>query len=332
MYLAWHGTTSRRGCSSDAAWAMLWSASEQQDMQDNLSDDLLKRVQTIRVDTRHGRRSPHKPLLLLLSIGRHFNGHERLAAFDEIERDLNRLIRRFGLPDSRENAYHPFWHLRNDGLWEIDRPELVRMTRAGHAYISDLREHGIRGGLDQYVLNTLERNPGLAWRVVQGLLNDYFPPSLHEDILMDVGLGGKVGLGHLTGTRARHEGRDRRFREVVLRAYESRCALCELDLQVEEQSIGLEAAHIKWHSEGGPAQVANGMALCVLHHKFFDAGLFTVSTDLTVLVGELAVGNSVEESLTKYRGLVLPVFPDRPDERPASKYLEWHIRAVFRAN
>ena len=205
------------------------------------------------------------------------------------------------------------------------------MTTAGHAYISDLREHGIRGGLSQDVLSVLERNPSLAWRVVQGLLNEYFPPSLHEDVLMDVGLAGKVGLVDLTGTKSRHEGRDRSFREVVLRAYESRCALCELDVRVDEQPIGLEAAHIKWHSAGGPAQVANGMALCVLHHKFFDSGLFTVSSDLTVLVGGLAVGESVEESLNKYRGLVLPVFPDRPDERPASKYLEWHTRAVFRA-
>ena len=296
-----------------------------------MKNDLLKRVRTIRVDTRHGRRSPHKPLLLLLSIGHHFNGHERLAAFGDIEEDLNRLIQRFGLPDSRENAYHPFWHLRNDGLWEIDRPELVRMTTAGHAYISDLRKHGIRGGLTQDVLSVLERNPVLAWRVVQGLLNEFFPPSLHEDVLRDVGLAGRIDLGDLTGTKSRHEGRNRGFREMVLRAYESRCALCELDVRVDEQPIGLEAAHIKWHSAGGPAQVANGMALCVLHHRFFDSGLFTVSSDLTVLVGGVAVGESVEESLNKYRGSVLPVFPDCPDERPASKYLEWHARAVFRA-
>ena len=165
------------------------------------NEDLLERVQTIRVDSRHGRRSPHKPLLLLLAIGRHFNGCERLVTFGDIEGDLNRLIRRFGLPDSRENSYHPFWHLRNDGLWQIDRPELVRMTTAGHAYISDLREHGIRGGLTQDVLNVLERSPDLAWRVVRSLLNDYFPPSLHEDILRDVGMVGRMD----PGPAARHE-------------------------------------------------------------------------------------------------------------------------------
>ena len=54
---------------------------------------------------------------------------------------------------------------------------------------------GIRGGLSPDFLSVLERDPHLAWRVVQSLLNDYFPPSLHEDILRDVGLVGKMGAG-----------------------------------------------------------------------------------------------------------------------------------------
>ncbi len=118
---------------------------------------------------------------------------------------------------------------------------------------------------------------------------------------------------------------------MVLRAYKSRCALCELDVRVEGQPIGLEAAHIKWHCARGPGQVENGMALCVLHHKFFDAGLFTVLSDLTVLVGGWAIGASVEESLNKYGGSVLPVIPDCLDQRPASRFLDWHKRAVFKA-
>ena len=299
------------------------------EMSSNSSDDLLTRVKMIRVDSRHGRRSPHKPLLLLLSIGRHLNGHERLATFDDIERDLNRLIRRFGLPDSRENAYHPFWHLRNDGLWQIDRPDLVRMTTAGHAYISDLREHSIMGGLAEDVLSVLDTNPDLTWRVVQSLLNDYFPPSLHEDVLRDVGLVDGVAMGEQTDTTSSVGGRDRSFREVVLRAYERRCAVCELDVRIYGQSIGLEAAHIKWHSQRGPDQLSNGIALCVLHHKFFDSGLFTVLPDLTILLGGLAIGHGVEESLNRYGGSALQVIPDHPDQRPAAEYLEWHKRAVF---
>ena len=84
-------------------------------MMSSSSDHLLQRVAGIRVASREGRPSPHKPLLLLLAIGRYLNGHDTLVAFEQIEADLNSLIRRYGLPNSRENAHYPFWHLQNDG-------------------------------------------------------------------------------------------------------------------------------------------------------------------------------------------------------------------------
>ena len=300
-------------------------------MTSNSGDHLLQRVQTIRVAFRHGRPSPHKPLLMLLSIGRHINGRQRQATYGEIEADLNGLIRRFGLPDSRENAHYPFWHLANDGLWEVDRPELVRKTASGDPYLSDLRGHDIRGGLAQDFVHVLDSNPDIAWRVVGSLLSTYFPPSLHQDILESVGLAGKVILSWPIDTMPRQDTRDPRFREGVLQAYKSRCAICEFDVQVAGQPIGIEAAHIKWHCAKGPARVENGMALCVLHHKFFDAGLFTVLTDFTVQVGGLASGDSVEESLNKYGGSVLQVIPERSDQRPAARFLRWHEQAVFKA-
>ena len=101
-------------------------------------------------------------------------------------------------------------------------------------------------------------------------------------------------------------------------------------MQVDGQPIVLEAAHIKWHSQGGPACVENGISLCVVHHKLFDAGLFTVSSDLLVVVSETAVGDSAEHSLNQYQGSKLAIIPDHPDQRPAPKYLAWHRQAVFK--
>ena len=285
----------------------------------------------MRVHSLRGRPSPHKPLLLLLAIGRYLNGNPRVATFSELEEDVSRLIRRFGLPHSRENAHIPFWRLHNDGLWEVDTPERVRTTNSGDGYLSDLRKHGIRGGLAQDFINVLDTDTELAWGVVQFLLNNYFPPSLHDDILGDVGLVGKLGARDLIIAESTQQWRDRRFRDLVIRAYRSRCALCELNVQVDGQPVGIEAAHIKWHCAKGPAQVENGMALCALHHKFFDSGLFTVLSDLTVRVGGLAEGDSAENALNKYGGSVLPIIPDCPEHRPSPRYLEWHRQAVFRS-
>lgn len=37
--------------------------------------------------------------------------------------------------------------------------------------------------------------------------------------------------------------------------------------------MGLEAAHVQWHSQNGSDDVSNGLALCSLHHTLFDLGV-----------------------------------------------------------
>ena len=57
----------------------------------------------------------------------------------------------------------------------------------------------------------------------------------------------------------------RSFRERVLHAYKSRCAVCRL-----RHHELLDAAHIVPDSEAGAPRVPNGLALCKLHHAAFD--------------------------------------------------------------
>ena len=56
------------------------------------------------------------------------------------------------------------------------------------------------------------------------------------------------------------------YRKEVLLAYDSRCAVCGYDLWMNDEVVGLDAAHIKWHSQNDPDIVPNGLALCALHH------------------------------------------------------------------
>ena len=65
------------------------------------------------------------------------------------------------------------------------------------------------------------------------------------------------------------------FRQRVLAAYGSRCAMCRL----KERPL-LDAAHIDRDSapEGTPV-VSNGIALCRIHHAAFDALLLAVEPD-----------------------------------------------------
>jgi putative restriction endonuclease len=71
----------------------------------------------------------------------------------------------------------------------------------------------------------------------------------------------------------------RPFRDRVLLAYGSQCALCQL-----RHVPLLDAAHIKRDSDGGEPIVPNGMAMCVLHHRAFDADVLGVTPKYRVEV------------------------------------------------
>ncbi len=64
------------------------------------------------------------------------------------------------------------------------------------------------------------------------------------------------------------------FREKVLRAYRSQCALCRL----RHRDL-LDAAHILPDSEGGEPVVGNGLSLCKLHHAAFDKMFLGIRPD-----------------------------------------------------
>lgn len=72
------------------------------------------------------------------------------------------------------------------------------------------------------------------------------------------------------------------FRSSVLRAYDSRCAVCNL-----KHKVLLDAAHIiPDRDEDGIASVQNGLAMCKIHHAAFDASILGISPDLVVHIRE----------------------------------------------
>ncbi len=120
----------------------------------------------------------------------------------------------------------------------------------------------------------------------------------------------------------------------LLRAYEYRCAVCDFDVRIGARSVALDAAHIKWHQAGGPDEIRNGIALCVLHHKLFDAGAFTISQPVdgnVVLVSEAVVGTTgFKESLGRFHKRPIRK-PIRDTYRPEERFLAWNLREVFQS-
>jgi putative restriction endonuclease len=276
----------------------------------------------LRVWERAGVRAPHKPLLVLYALGRWAAG-EKAVSFAEAAHPLKALLAEFGPPRRSYHPEYPFWYLRNDGVWQVASAEPL-LTRAGKSQppANELVRKGAVGAFTPEVRKALEDDASLVGRIARDLLDAHFPASIHPDILAAVGLDPEL---EATGRRPR----DPRFREAVLTAYGYRCAVCGLGLRLGPQCIALDAAHIRWHAAGGPDAVANGLCLCVLHHKLFDLGAFTVAADSgEVRVSDRVNGDGADRVLLAHAGR--PVSrPRQADWQPADGFLGWHASQVF---
>lgn len=272
-------------------------------------------------------RAPHKkPLLLLLALGYLRHEKPRLILYQEIETDLKQLLKRFGPPRRRYNPEHPFNRLRNDGLWEIEGLKAEHTTKSGELRPRLLRRDDVRGGLPASAWHLLRDDATLFKQVAEHLLRNCFPPSYHSELLEAVGLRECWDFQErLLRTR------DPRFRPAVIRAYEYRCAICGYDIRIDDQLIGLEAAHIRWHANGGPDEVPNGLALCMLHHKAFDQGGISLSDDYRLLVSPAlhGQGNAWQNWFSTLEEQSIRM-PRHPKNNPNLKYLAWHRSQVFR--
>nr|WP_309237289.1 HNH endonuclease [Actinomadura sp. BRA 177] len=279
---------------------------------------------SVRRYSRNGERAPHKPLLLLYALGRFQREGARPIEFSALENDLNELLREFG-PPRKTSAGYPFHHLTNDDLlWE------VRTADGGSSPGPDLgplRALHARGRLHPRLVAALDADSALLPRLVRALLDADFAPSMHADICQMVGLD--LEDAELpSGMPGR---RDPAFRLEVLEAYEYCCAFCGYDGWLNGVAVGLDAAHVRWRTYGGPDQLGNGICLCALHHRLFDRGVVGLSEERAITVSRKYVGRAATS-----RSLVLDLAgraarePQRGLEPVGPQYIGWHARQVFR--
>ena len=113
------------------------------------TETLLAKFETLRIWSAGEQRAPYKLLLALWAIGRCLTGEPRLASYQDADRALRALLRDFGPHRARIHTEPPFWRLRNDGVWEVEREDRVTVTSSGDAHRNSLLEHDIHGGLSE---------------------------------------------------------------------------------------------------------------------------------------------------------------------------------------
>jgi len=112
------------------------------------------------------------------------------------------------------------------------------------------------------------------------------------------------------------------FRERVLKAYRSQCALCRL----RHREL-LDAAHIlpDLLPESHPV-VQNGLALCKLHHAAFDSFMLTVTPDYVIQIREDILEEEdgpVLQHALKGLNQSRILLPHNPADWPSREALDW---------
>jgi putative restriction endonuclease len=138
----------------------------------------------------------------------------------------------------------------------------------------------------------------------------------------DPGAGARREYITTTFKRRLHQ---RAFRERVLLAYRSQCALCRL----KHEEL-LDAAHIIPDTEpDGHPVVPNGLAFCKLHHAAYDHHFLTVTPDFVIEVRRSILeeedGPMLMHGLKEMHGKEIRV-PRERTLHPDPARLEWRYK------
>ncbi|MBJ7577437.1 HNH endonuclease [Devosia sp. MC532] len=122
--------------------------------------------------------------------------------------------------------------------------------------------------------------------------------------------------------------RDKIFRQLILKAYDKRCAITGMKLINGGGRAEVQAAHIRSVDQKGPDSVNNGMALSGTVHWMFDRGLIAVEDDLSIVISRHVNDRDSVEGLINRTGRL--VGPALGRDRPHPAYLAWHREHRFK--
>jgi len=293
-------------------------------------EQLLQAFDGIRVWQQGDRRAVHKPLLVLLALAKLIGNDEEALSWPGIEGQFKQLLEEFGPRNAASSRHYPFWHLRTDGLWHLAGPaELLARPARSTPNLGEMRRGKLVGAFSPEIIHALKAHPEWASLVAKRILSAHFPESIHDDVQNALGLT-LEGVGGGTSKEGARR-RDPAFRERVLMAYQYKCSVCGHDLRLGRQTIGLEAAHIKWFQARGPDIVPNGLALCSLHHKVFDLGAFTIRPDTYEMMFSQQLNGSDQAAarMLAYQGVGI-ILPQATEYYPKPEFLHWHEQQVFK--
>ena len=248
-----------------------------------------------------------------------------------IAEKLNQLLSDFGPPRKVHHPIEPIKRLPRDELWELTHVPEEFTDDLGSLQLSHLTDNACEAGFPYVIHAALANDRNLLCNCIELVLDNHFPPSLHDSLLRSLGL--PLPLQASVSTVSRKAKRDPAFRETILSLYHRSCAICGSVIRLRDSLLDLDAAHIMWHAEGGPDNADNGLCLCSFHHRAFDRGAIGLTKrrdTYSVMVSEDVNGIGPNVNLLQnYEGKEIYTVTDIT-KRPNPDYVAWHRDQVFR--
>lgn len=309
--------------------------------------DYIQRLQ----DLQDGKQAPHKPFLLLIIMEMLESGElrENCISFREIEEkkpffaDLIAVFNRGNASNWQPNIQTPFFHLKTNGFWHLDPPELQSRPAGVTPTETYLRNLDATAKLDERLFCFLSI-PEYRGILCQTLIDRYFPElgqaieylmveqeaEEYSEQLIQAAEHPFSVQKDVASIQVETPVRSAGFRRAIMKIYKYKCAVCELDIRTASGASITDAAHIIPFSVSHNDDIRNGLSLCKSHHWAFDARLFSLNETYHVIVPPVSHEHEpTERMLSELRDKRIwtpPVERHCPDQEA----LAWHREAAMR--
>ncbi|MBC76123.1 MAG: hypothetical protein CME64_08915 [Halobacteriovoraceae bacterium] len=240
------------------------------------------------------RYSPHKPLTIIYTLAKSLKGI-RWIEYNKDRVLLEDLIAEHTNFKTRPNCLHPIWRLKNDSkeidLWQVI-PTTLNVNQSGDISQSEAKSINLKAGFSDRFYNWLQEHKAEGKELIKFVISDNFPDTLSVSIL------NSIGLENIEFNTDRPDAvkRDPSFPRKVLQLYDYRCCFCDLKVYLNQKSLPMEAAHIRWKARGGACCETNGLALCPTHHYTLDRGLWSLNQSYEITISDKAMIDEKSDS------------------------------------
>lgn len=144
-------------------------------------EELKCKISKINIWKRGEQKAPHKPLLILLALGKLLQGQTEIA-YEEIREEMIELLIEYGHSNGRVRPDHPFVRLKNDGIWKLS--ENIKNDKYSEQL---LLLNNVKGQFTQDVLELLRHNNRLIHSIIEQVLSEHFESEDQQRLREKIG-------------------------------------------------------------------------------------------------------------------------------------------------